>query len=226
VTAFGPGLPASAGAVLAAYLLGSISFSYLIVRLVVGVDIRTVGSGNPGATNVMRVAGRGPGVLAFLFDAGKGAAGIALARALDLGVPASALVGVAAVVGHMWPVFFGFRGGKGVATAAGTLGLLVPLATALSLALFVLVVWWRRYVSLGSVTVAIACPLIVAALGAAGHYPPEARWWLTGGSAAIGALIVLKHRANLHRLAAGTESKLGERRLPGDGAPGERGAAG
>ncbi|HVS15808.1 MAG TPA: glycerol-3-phosphate 1-O-acyltransferase PlsY [Thermoanaerobaculia bacterium] len=213
--------PVAGLAVLAGYLLGSISFSYLIVRMLVGVDVRTVGSGNPGATNVMRVAGRGPGALAFLLDAGKGAAGIALARGLELGIAATTLVGVAAVVGHMWPVFFGFRGGKGVATAAGTLGLLVPLATALSLAIFVVVVWWKRFVSLGSVTVAIGCPLIVAALGAAGRYPTPERWWLTGGCAVIGALIVFKHRANLRRLAAGTESRLGARRLPaGPPAPG------
>ena len=191
------------------YLLGSISFSILIVRVLLGIDIRTVGSGNAGATNVLRVAGRGPALLAFLLDAGKGAAGVAIARGLDVGIVPESLVGVAAVVGHMWPIYFGLRGGKGVATAAGTLALLVPLATAVACVLFVLVVAWKRYVSLGSVVVATAVPLIVASFGLAGRYPPGERGWLTAACAVIGGLIVIKHRANLRRLRAGNEPKLG-----------------
>jgi glycerol-3-phosphate acyltransferase PlsY len=203
---------ASGIVILVGYLLGSISFSTLIVRALVGIDIRTVGSGNPGATNVLRVAGKGPALVAFLLDAGKGAAGVALARWLDAGIAAEALVGVAAVVGHMWPLYFGLRGGKGVATAAGTLALLVPLAMTITLGVFVLVVAWKRYVSLGSVIVAVAAPLVVGGLGLAGHYPPDERWWLTGACAAIGILIVVKHRANLARLRAGTESRIGQRK--------------
>ena len=199
------------GLIAAGYLLGSISFSYLIVRVLLGIDIRTVGSGNPGATNVLRVAGKGPALLAFALDAGKGAAGVALARWLDAGVAVAALTGVAAVVGHMWPLYFGLRGGKGVATAAGTLALLVPLATAIALVLFIAVVAWKRWVSLGSVVVAAAFPLIVAGLGLAGLYG-AGRWWLTAASAAIGGLVVVKHRANLVRLRAGNEPKLGRGR--------------
>ncbi|HVS65638.1 MAG TPA: glycerol-3-phosphate 1-O-acyltransferase PlsY [Thermoanaerobaculia bacterium] len=195
--------------VAAGYLLGSISFSILIVRVLLGIDIRTVGSGNAGATNVLRVAGRGPALLALLLDAGKGAAGVAIARGLDVGIVPESLVGVAAVAGHMWPIYFGLRGGKGVATAAGTLALLVPLAAAAACALFVVVVAWKRYVSLGSVVVATAVPLIVAALGLAGHYPPGERGWLTAACAVIGGLILIKHRANVRRLRAGNEPKLG-----------------
>lgn len=197
-------------AVPGAYLLGSISFSTLIVRVLKGIDIRTVGSGNAGATNVLRVAGKGPAALAFLLDAGKGAAGVLLARWLAAPVWVVGLVGLAAVLGHMYPVFFGFRGGKGVATAAGTLALLVPWATAICLGLFVVVLAWKRYVSLGSITVATACPLLVLALGWSGRM--EAGWgWLAAATAAIGLLIVVKHRANLERLFAGNESKIGSR---------------
>ena len=194
-----------------AYLLGSISWSYLIVRALLGVDIRTVGSRNPGATNVLRVAGPVPAAAALLLDAGKGAAAVFFARWLDATTPVVAAVGVAAVLGHLYPVFFGFRGGKGVATAAGTLAVLAPLAVSCCLLLFVLLVAWTRYVSVGSVATAIACPLLVLAFGLAG-WNDDARWpWLLAGVAVIGALVVFKHRENLSRLAAGTEKKLGYR---------------
>jgi glycerol-3-phosphate acyltransferase PlsY len=199
-----------AAAVVVAYLLGSISFSTLIVRVLRGVDIRTVGSGNAGATNVLRVAGKGPAALAFLLDAGKGAAAVLVARAFGVPAPVVAMVGVAVVIGHLYPVFFGLRGGKGVATAAGTLALLVPIAVLSSLVLFILVVALWRYVSLGSVVVAVACPVIVVALGLLGRLSPD--WpWLAASAAMIGALIVLKHRGNLARLIAGTESMIGGR---------------
>ena len=195
--------------VVAAYLLGSISFSYLIVRLLKGVDIRTVGSGNAGATNVLRVAGTMPGAAALVLDIGKGVAAVMVARALDAAPPVIAAVGVAAVRGHLFPVFFGFRGGKGVATAAGTLGSLAPLATLCSVGVFVLVVAWKRYVSLGSIVVAVVCPLFMLLLPALrGEAAPTA---LVIGAAAIGLLIVERHRANIGRLVAGTEKRIGER---------------
>ncbi|HUP21649.1 MAG TPA: glycerol-3-phosphate 1-O-acyltransferase PlsY [Thermoanaerobaculia bacterium] len=198
-------------AVLVAYLLGSISWSYLIVRVLRGVDIRTVGSRNPGATNVLRVAGPVPAAAALLLDAGKGAAAVVFARWLEASTPVVAAVGVAAVLGHLYPVFFGFRGGKGVATAAGTLAMLAPWAVLCCLALFVVLVAWTRYVSVGSVATAVACPLFVLVFGLVG-WNADPRWpWLFAGVLVIGLLIVFKHRENLGRLAAGTEKKLGHR---------------
>jgi glycerol-3-phosphate acyltransferase PlsY len=202
---------AGAAAVIVAYLLGSISWSYLIVRVLRGVDIRTVGSRNPGATNVLRVAGPVPAAAALLLDAGKGAAAVVFARWLEATTPVVAAVGVAAVLGHLYPVFFGFRGGKGVATAAGTLAVLAPLAVLACLVLFVVLVAWTRYVSVGSVATAVACPLLVLGFGLAGRIE-DPRWpWLFSGVAVIGALIVFKHRENLSRLAARTEKKIGYR---------------
>src|SRR5262249_55669760 len=116
-----------------AYLLGSISWSYLLVWLLQGRDVRTVGSGNAGATNAMRAAGKGVGVAVLLLDVGKGVAAIEVARALEAPPPVVGAAAVAVVLGHVYPVFFGFRGGKGVATSAGAMGALAPLALALTL---------------------------------------------------------------------------------------------
>lgn len=192
-----------------AYLAGALPFSYLIVRLLRGVDIRTVGSGNAGATNVLRAAGRGPALLALVLDACKGAAMVLLARALGSAPPLVAAVAVAAVVGHVYPVFLGFRGGKGVATAAGTLGALVPWATAVALLVFVLLVAATRYVSLGSVVAAVLFPLLLVAGRVSGCLAAEAFPALLAAAFAIAALVLWKHRDNLRRLRAGTESKLG-----------------
>src|ERR1700688_277123 len=151
---------AGAAIVGGAYLLGSIPWSYLIVKLAKGRDVRTVGSGNAGATNVMRPAGKPAGSAALLLDCGKGIAAVAAARALGA---SSAVVGAAAtavVIGHIYPVFLGFRGGKGVATASGALGALEPAVLAAVMVLFVLVVAWKRIISLGSITAAAAFPLL------------------------------------------------------------------
>lgn len=216
--------PGAAVAVVAgAYLLGSISFSYLIVRLLRGEDVRAVGSGNAGATNVMRAAGRKPAVAALVLDLAKGVAAVAAAR--SLGAPPVVLGGAAAavVLGHVFPVFLGFRGGKGVATSAGALGALDPGAMALAMVLFLGVVAWKRYVSLGSMTAAAAFPVLVWLLSrrAGGTGEP----WLVLGSALITALVLVKHRANLERLRAGTEPRLGERRRVAAAAAGGAGAA-
>lgn len=196
-------------AVVGGYLLGSISFSYVIVRVLEGIDIRTVGSGNAGATNVLRAAGPLPAMLALLLDAGKGAGAVLLARLLVDSHAVEAAVGIAAVLGHMFPVFFAFRGGKGVATAAGTMALLAPLATLGSLAVFIAVVAWTRYVSLGSILAAISCPLLVGGIGLAAGETGDAWRWSLIGVVVIASLIVVKHRENIARLRAGTESKFG-----------------
>ena len=200
-------------AVVAAYLLGSLPWSYLIVRLHRGIDVRTIGSKSAGATNVLRASGKWAALLALLLDAAKGAAAVLLARALDVGSWWLAAAAVAAVAGHVFPLFLGFRGGKGVATAAGVLALLVPGAALGALAVFAVMVAWKRYVSLGSVSAAVALPLLVGVYWSGGAYrmepgvDPGAA--LLAGTAAIAALVIVKHRANLMRLRAGTESRLG-----------------
>lgn len=216
---FQVGDPGLAAAVLAgSYLLGSVSFSYLIVRMLQGRDVRTVGSGNAGATNVLRTAGKGPGIAALLLDLGKGVTAVLAARALA--VPPLVVGGAAAavVLGHVFPAFLGFRGGKGVATAAGALGALSPPAMALTLAVFVVVVAWKRYVSLGSIAAALAFPFLLLLCRRLGWVGAGERELFEAGLA-IAALVLFKHRGNLRRLLAGTESRLGERRTALAGGP-------
>ncbi|HVF59677.1 MAG TPA: glycerol-3-phosphate 1-O-acyltransferase PlsY [Thermoanaerobaculia bacterium] len=201
---------AAVALVAGAYLLGSISFSYLIVRVLQGRDVRAVGSGNAGATNVLRTAGKLPGIAALVLDVAKGVAAVVAARSLDAPPPVVGLCAVAVVLGHVFPVFLGFRGGKGVATAAGAVGALAPLAMVAVLLLFAVVVAWSRYVSLGSVAAAVAFPVALAFGRAAGWI--EADGWVLAAGAAIAALIVWKHRSNLARLRAGRERRLGEGR--------------
>jgi glycerol-3-phosphate acyltransferase PlsY len=196
--------------VVGAYLVGSVPFSYLIVWLVRRTDVRTVGSGNVGATNVVRAAGRLPGVLALLLDAGKGMAAVLAARGLAAPDAVVAAAALAVVVGHVFPVFLGFRGGKGVATAAGALGTLSPWALILSAAVFVAVLAWRRYVSLGSITAVSLFPVFLW-LHARLSGQPRPRPAVLGCAAATAALILIKHRGNIARLVAGTERRLGGR---------------
>ena len=199
------------GIVLGAYLLGSISFSYLIVKIKQGMDVRTVGSGNAGATNVMRAAGKKAAALALLLDIAKGITAVAVARAVDATPPVVGGAAVAVVLGHVFPVFFGFRGGKGVATSAGALGALAPAALFLALIVFVLVVYWKRYVSLGSMAAAVSIPVLAWAGQRLGWVEgPDP--WLIASSAAIALLVVIKHRSNLERLRQGIEPRLGERK--------------
>jgi acyl phosphate:glycerol-3-phosphate acyltransferase len=203
--------PGAAVALVAgAYLLGSVSFSVVLVKVLRGLDVRTVGSGNAGATNVLRAAGKGAGAAVLVLDVIKGMTAVAVPRALDAPPAVIGGAAVAVVLGHVFPVFFGFRGGKGVATSAGALGTMAPAAMAAGLAVFVLVVLWKRYVSLGSMITAAVFPLLAglgARLGWAGYGP-----WLVLSSAAIALLILLRHRNNLRRLRQGTEPRLGDRR--------------
>ncbi len=196
--------------VAAAYLLGSISFSYLIVRALRGEDVRRLGSGNAGATNVLRTAGRWAGAAALVLDVGKGMVAVGAARWLE--APATVVGGaaVAVVVGHVFPLFFGFRGGKGVATATGALGLLWPWAAVGGFAVWVLVVLLTRYVSLGSVAAAASFPALAALsprLGLVGERAPEA----LVAAVAVAALVIAKHAVNLRRIRAGEEAQVGGR---------------
>jgi len=193
---------------LAAYLLGSIPFSYLVVKARTGKDVRTLGSGNVGATNVTRAAGKAAGVLAALLDVGKGAAAVLAARALGAPPAVTGGVAFAAVLGHCHPLFLRFRGGKGGATGAGALAVLAPPAALLTVLVLALMVLWKRYVSLGTVTAAAVSPLLVLLFQRLGKLP--AGGWLPLTAAAIAALIVIRHHANLRRLRNGTEPRIGE----------------
>ena len=194
--------------VLGAYLLGSVSFGVVIVKLMQGLDVRTVGSGNAGATNALRAAGKKAGVAVLALDVIKGITAVAVPRALDAPPAVVSGAAVAVVVGHVFPAFFGFRGGKGVATAAGALGTLAPSAMALGLVVFVAVAAWKRYVSLASIVTAALLPLLV-------WITLRFRWsesggpWLLLASGAIAVLIVTRHSRNLQRLRRGTEPRLG-----------------
>ena len=207
-----PGL--IAGIVVLAYLIGSIPFSFLIVKLVAHKDVRRVGSGNVGATNAMRAAGKAAGIAALLLDVAKGVAAVLIERRLvDVSSMGGGLVGAAAVagvLGHCYPVWLGFRGGKGVATSAGAMGALAPPAMALTLVAFLAVVSWKRYVSLGSIVAASLFPLFIYASQRLGWEDPDPRLLLAG--VLIGLIVVVKHRSNLERLRQGAEPRLGERR--------------
>jgi glycerol-3-phosphate acyltransferase PlsY len=185
----------------AAYLLGSIPFSFLVARLWGVRDVRTVGSGNVGATNVMRAAGRLPGLIAFALDAGKGALAVALAQRLDASGLLAALAAAGVVIGHVFPVWLGFRGGKGVATGAGAFAPVLPLASLLAVAIFTLVLALTRYVSAGSIAGTLALSALLFALGAP---PPVARVGVL-----LALLIVLKHKDNIVRLVKGSERRFG-----------------
>jgi glycerol-3-phosphate acyltransferase PlsY len=197
--------------VVAGYLLGSIPTGYLLMRFVRKQDIRTLGSGNIGATNVLRSGARGLGAATFLFDVVKGAIAVLVgARLATIAFPpiplhnAEALAALCAVLGHMFPVWLGLRGGKGVATAFGVFVVLVPYAALGSLAVFVLVFALGRYVSLASILAAAAFPLF------AWMAAPWARHPLIMAIIGIVAgLILVKHQQNLLRLMAGTEYRFG-----------------
>jgi glycerol-3-phosphate acyltransferase PlsY len=196
--------------IVAAYLLGSIPFGLLIVRVLGGKDIRSAGSGNIGAANVARNAGWLAGALTLLFDAGKGYLAVWMAGHYTNG-SGRWMVGaaVAAVAGHIFPVWLKFKGGKGVAT---TLGAFLPIsagAMAAAGALWLLVVLFWRYSSLGSIVAAAALPALVYVFYAPRHAPPT---YMLAGTVIVSMLVLAKHQGNIRRLIAGTETRLGSRR--------------
>jgi len=191
---------------ISAYLLGSIPFGLLLGKLFGAADVRTEGSGNIGATNVARVAGPIAGILTLLLDAAKGALAVVLAARLsDQSSTWMMIAGLCALVGHCYPIWLGFHGGKGVATAAGVFLVLSPLAFLAAAILFFLVVLYWRFVSLGSISAAAAMPLLIYFFWAPHHAPPYA---VTFGSLAAALLIVYKHDANIQRLVQGDEPKV------------------
>ena len=186
--------------VVLAYLIGSIPFGYLIVRGRIGADIRQTGSGGTGATNVSRRAGKAAGVVTLVLDALKGAAAVFVASRLTQNDWIVAAAAIAVIVGHIFPVWLGFRGGKGVATGAGVFLVLAPLAVLCAGVVFLAIVFATRYVSLGSMVGAATIPLFV---------------WLQSDSrplliaAGLGALLIaFAHRGNIGRLAHGTEARI------------------
>jgi acyl phosphate:glycerol-3-phosphate acyltransferase len=195
-----------------AYLLGSIPFGMLIVKAQSGADLRSTGSGNIGAANVMRSAGAIAGLVTLLGDAGKGYLAVWIAERWTSGAASyrwMVAAAVAAVLGHVFPVWLRFKGGKGVAT---TFGAFIPICREAILAaavLWLLVVAFWRYSSLGSMAAAAALPVLVYLLYAPRHAPPT---YVTLGTIFVSLLVLLKHRGNLQRLVAGTENRISRRR--------------
>ncbi|HAO92649.1 MAG TPA: acyl-phosphate glycerol 3-phosphate acyltransferase [Deltaproteobacteria bacterium] len=184
----------------AAYLLGSVPTGIVVVRLFGGVDPRQSGSRNIGATNVSRTSGKLPGILTLAGDLFKGALPVFIAFRLGP-APLVSLTGLAAFLGHLFPVYLGFKGGKGVATACGVMLIISPIATLLSAGVFVVTVAIKRYVSLGSILAAASLPVFLSFL-------TKGKPFVSLG-VAISALVIIKHRENIKRLAEGRENKIG-----------------
>jgi glycerol-3-phosphate acyltransferase PlsY len=182
-----------------AYIVGSIPTGLLLARAS-GVDIRATGSGNIGATNVYRTLGRTVGIATLLGDCLKGLVPVLVARKLGFADPWVAAVGLAAFLGHVYTIFLGFKGGKGVATALGVFLGVSPLSVLGALALFIGIVATTRYISLGSIIAAAAMPLFVAAV--------ERRPLLVGMTLVIAVIVIVKHRENIRRLREGTENRF------------------
>ncbi|MCR8634447.1 glycerol-3-phosphate 1-O-acyltransferase PlsY [Paenibacillus radicis (ex Xue et al. 2023)] len=188
--------------ILVGYLLGSISFSFLAGKLLKGIDIRNHGSGNAGATNTLRVLGVGPGVTVLLLDAIKGVIAVLLGYWLgDGSALLLVLCGVAAIAGHNWPIYFGFRGGKGIATTIGVMLTLAPLPALYAGIVCILAIAATRYVSLGSLLFTAILPILVWFM----HYPIEIFYF----SLLVFAFAWIRHRSNIVRLLKGQENKLG-----------------
>ncbi|PYR72073.1 MAG: acyl-phosphate glycerol 3-phosphate acyltransferase [Acidobacteria bacterium] len=188
--------------ILLGYAAGSVPFAFMLARRA-GIDVRVTGSGNVGAANVLRTTRTSLGVTVMALDMAKGAFAVLLAHAAAVSTTTMAATGAAAIVGHIYPVWLRFHGGKGVAVAAGVFAILAPLATLIAVAVFLVTVAATRVVSLGSVAATLALP--------------PAAWWsgapvpVLVAAAGAGALILFRHRANLRRLVAGTERRMGER---------------
>lgn len=192
-------------AALAAYLVGSLSFAVIVSRAMGLSDPRSYGSGNPGATNVLRSGHKGAAVLTLAFDALKGFVPVLLAvkfaPAHGLGDGTVAAVGLAAFVGHLWPIFFRFQGGKGVATAAGVLIGINPILGGATLLTWLIVAWFSRYSSLAALTAAAFAPFYQLLIWGPGP--------ITAAVAVMSVLLFWRHKANIRKLLAGTESRIG-----------------
>jgi glycerol-3-phosphate acyltransferase PlsY len=208
-------------ALIAAYLIGSLSFAVIVSRLMGLADPRSYGSHNPGATNVLRSGKRAAAGLTLALDVLKGylpvLAVLVWGPAWGLGAGSAAWVGVAAFVGHLWPVFFRFQGGKGVATAAGVLFALNPLLGVATLASWAIIAFFFRYVSLASIVAALFAPFYQLLIWGAG--------FVVLPLALMSLLLVWRHEPNIRKLLAGTESRLGQRAMPPAATPTGTGGA-
>ena len=198
-----------AGLSLLAYLVGSISWSFILVKRRTGIDLRTVGSGNLGATNAGRVLGKRWAIAVYSLDLAKGAAGASLPLLLDAdptwhGMPVRLITGLCAVLGHMFPFHLGFRGGKGVATGSGVVFALAPLTGLLALLVWGLLLKVTRMVSAASIGAAASLPLLHALLP---HGPHHA--WYEGFFILVATLVIALHRDNIRRILAGREHRIG-----------------
>jgi glycerol-3-phosphate acyltransferase PlsY len=187
-----------------AYLVGSIPFGLILSKLFAKRDIRSAGSGNIGATNVMRVLGKKLGVLTLMFDILKGAIFVILAEVVTYSEIWASLAGLAAFLGHLYPIYLNFRGGKGVATSVGIFLFLAPYALLVDIVIFLLVVYQTRYVSLGSIIAAALLPVILLVFSYSYVYVILA--------VIMGGFIILRHRDNIQRLKQGRETKFGEKK--------------
>ncbi|HJO18611.1 MAG TPA: glycerol-3-phosphate 1-O-acyltransferase PlsY [Vicinamibacterales bacterium] len=184
------------------YFAGSVPFAFLIPRCFAGVDVRNVGSGNIGAANVFRATRPLIGLAVFGLDVFKGFAIVLLATRLGMDDPTRTAAGVATIMGHIYPVWLRFRGGKGVATAGGVFGVLSPIAALASVVIFLVVAWWTRYISAGSIVASLILVPLLYVMAA----PPST---MIGGSL-VTVLILYRHRGNLIRLSDGTERRFGQ----------------
>jgi len=194
------------------YLLGSVPFGYLAGRIA-GIDIQKVGSGNVGATNVVRVLGKRYGYPVFALDVSKGFAAVMISMLMAPGRPPEwispeifgILAAVSSVLGHLYPPWLKFKGGKGVATSAGALLALAPVATLIGVAIWIVVFWLTRYVSLASITAAIMLPIVILAIGSHDRHNGKP---LVYSSVCVAVIIIWRHRSNLSRLIRGTEPRF------------------
>jgi acyl phosphate:glycerol-3-phosphate acyltransferase len=205
-------------ALLAAYALGAVPFGFIVVRLASGTDVRGTGSGSTGATNVTRSAGLKAGLLTYALDVAKGATAVVLMRAVDPDPLWVGAAGLAAILGHMYPVFLGFKGGKGVATGVGAYIVIVPLAVLSTLLVWIAIFWKSRMVSLASIVATALVPVFVFVWHGILGSPSDPL--MTAGAVSIGCLVVIaKHHANIARLLRGTENRFERKRTGHGGAP-------
>ena len=186
--------------ILIGYAFGSVPFAFILARRA-GIDVRVAGSGNVGAANVLRTTGTPLGVLVMALDILKGVASVLLASAIEGTPSAMAAAGAAAVVGHIYPVWLRFHGGKGVAVAAGVFSVLAPVATVAAASVFLVVAWSSRVISLASVAATLTLPSVALLTGSA----PD----VAVASVGSAALILFRHRANVRRILSGTERRMG-----------------
>jgi glycerol-3-phosphate acyltransferase PlsY len=202
--------------VIASYLLGSIPFGYVAGRIA-GIDIRNAGSGNVGATNVVRVLGKRYGYPVFALDVLKGFGAVKISMLMASGRPPEwnspeifgILAATSAVLGHVYPPWLKFKGGKGVATSAGALLALTPVATLIGVAIWIIVFWLTRYVSLASVVATVALPIVILMIRSADENSSK---FLVYSSVGVAALVIWRHRSNLSRLIRGTEPRFTRKR--------------